>query len=90
MGFGAMSICIRLKIYNNMNFNRSPKAMWMQPPATLFAKSIFTSILKFSGNFIENVGGVGILAIDTWPKWRFEIWPFLWFFGGQHGQFGSN
>ena len=22
---------------------------------------------------------VGILVIDTWPKWHFKIWPFLWF-----------
>ena len=45
---------------------------------------------KFQTNSLKNVGGVGILVIDTWPKWRFEIWPFLWFFGGQHGQFGSS
>ena len=27
----------------------------------------------------ENVGGVGILVIDTSPRWRFEIWPFYGF-----------
>ena len=48
----------------------------------LFAKSIFKLIPKASDNLIKNVGGVGIFVIDTWPKWRFEIWPFLWFFGG--------
>ena len=30
---------------------------------------------------LTNVEGVGILVIDTSPKWRFVIWPFLWFFG---------
>ena len=35
-----------------------------------FAKSIFTSILKVSEKFIENA--IGILMIDTWPKWHFE------------------
>ena len=44
-----------------------------------FAKFTFTSILKFQTNSLKNVGGVGILVIDTWPKWHFEIPPFLWF-----------
>ena len=30
----------------------------------------------------KKLGGVGIFVIDTWPKWCFEIWPFLWFFWG--------
>ena len=41
-----------------------------------FEKS--TSILKFSDKSMQNVG-VGFLVIDTWAKWDFEIWPFLWF-----------
>ena len=45
---------------------------------------------NFQTNRLKNVGGVGILVIDTSPKWRFEIWPLLWFFGVQSGQFGSN
>ena len=35
---------------------------------------------KVSDNPLKNVGGVGILVIDTSLKWRFEIWPFLWAF----------
>ena len=35
---------------------------------------------------MENVGGVGIIVIDTWPKCSFEIWPFLWFYGGQNAK----
>ena len=27
---------------------------------------------------MQNVG-VGFLVIDTWAKWDFEIWQFLWF-----------
>ena len=37
----------------------------------------------FQTNLLKNVGGVGILVIDIWPKWHFEIWPFLWFFGSK-------
>ena len=35
-----------------------------------------------------DVGGVGILVIETWPKWRYEIWPFLWFLEGKMVNFG--
>ena len=28
--------------------------------------------------------------IDTWSKFRFDTCPFLWFFGGQTDEFGSN
>ena len=45
----------------------------------LFAKSIFTSILKVLAKFIEKCRRSRDLVIDTWPKWHFEIWPFLWF-----------
>ena len=46
--------------------------------------------MDFGLKIIKNVEGVGILVIDTWPKWRFEIWQFLWFFGDQSGKFESK
>ena len=36
---------------------------------------------KFQTHLLKNVG-VGILVIATWPKWHFEIWPFVWYFRG--------
>ena len=57
------------------------------PTWLIFAKSIFTSILKVQKISWKNVG-VGFLVIDT-GKWDFEIWPFC-VFGSLNGQFGSN
>ena len=56
----------------------------------LFEKFIITSILKVSDKFIEKCRRVGILVIDTCPKWFFEMCPFLWFFGDQSDQFVFN
>ena len=28
------------------------------------------------------------MVIDTWPKWHFAIWPFLWFLGSQMANLG--
>ena len=50
------------------------------PKRKLFAKSIFTLILKVSDKLTESEKCRSrdfCDSIDTSPKWRFEIWPFL-------------
>ena len=60
-------LCPTYKKRTFLDFGLEPflEAYIKNPRTLLFAKFIFTSILKIADKFIENVGGVGILVIDT-------------------------
>ena len=56
----------------------------------LFGESILTLILKISDKNIEKCRRSRDFGDWQFAKMAFWIWPFLWLFGNQSGQFGSN